>query len=337
MKSLLSGLCLLVFSLASVCAGEALPGIGAMRWGDSDRLGRPFAKDPSVITFKGRYLMYYSICPYPKDRVPPTVRKNGWNIGIAESTNLTDWKKIGELLPAQECDQNGLCAPGAIVLRGRVHLFYQTYGNGPRDAICHAVSEDGLTFARDASNPVFQPTGDWTAGRAIDAEAFVVGDRLLLYFATRDPAMKVQMIGVAGADVNADFSRGTWKQLCDAPILKPELAWERKCIEAPTLCRRGDTLYMFYAGAYNNEPQQIGVATSQDGLRWTRLFQEPLLANGRPGEWNSSESGHPGVFVDEDGTTHLFFQGNPDKGKSWYLSRVRIGWADGKPFVMPEP
>ena len=30
--------------------------------------------------------------------------------------------------------------------------------------------------------------------------------------------------------------------------------------------------------------------------------------------------------VDDDGQTYLFYQGNPDRGKSWYLTRVRIGW-----------
>ena len=51
----------------------------------------------------------------------------------------------------------------------------------------------------------------------------------------------------------------------------------------------------------------------------------------KPGEWNASESGHPGVFVDTDGRTHLFFQGNRDKGKTWYLSRVEIAWRDNLP------
>jgi hypothetical protein len=216
-----------------------------------------------------------------------------------------------------------------------VHLFYQTYGNGPRDAICHAVSEDGLRFVRDPSNPVFRPTGEWTSGRAIDAEAFPFDGRLLLYFATRDKAMKRQMVGVAGADLRSGFGREAWTQLVDGPVLAPELPWERDCIEAPSVCRRGDTLFLFYAGSYNNEPQQIGVATSTDGVRWTRLSQEPFLANGRPGEWNSSESGHPGVFVDEDGETHLFYQGNNDGGRTWFLSRARLAWRDGRPCLAP--
>ena len=83
-----------------------------------------------------------------------------------------------------------------------------------------------------------QPVRAPAPGRAIDAEVFPVGERLLLYFATRDPAMKVQMIGVAAADRRSDFGRDAWKQLWGAPILKPELPWERNCIEASSLIRR---------------------------------------------------------------------------------------------------
>lgn len=300
----------------------------AMMFGDTSRLGRPFAKDPSVIRFGGRYLMYYSLPPHA-DRA----KGSGWSAGIAASEDLTRWRKVGEVLPEQECERKGLAAPEAHVLRGKVHLFYQTYGNGPRDAICHAVSEDGLEFRRDPTNPIFRPHGDWNVGRAIDAEVFEHRGRLLLYFATRDPGMKVQMLGVAGADLDSDFSRSAWEQLCDAPILRPELPWERRCIEAATLCRRGDRLYMFYAGGYNNEPQQIGCAVSEDGIAWKRVSDEPVLPNGKPGEWNSSESGHPGVFVDRDGQTHLFFQGNDDRGKTWWLSRTRIRWDGDRPIV----
>jgi beta-1,2-mannobiose phosphorylase / 1,2-beta-oligomannan phosphorylase len=303
-----------------------------MKWADSTRLGRPYSKDSSVIQFGGRYLMYFSLPPFDA-KLAPSNAPAGWSIGIAESSDLKSWKKIAELWPEQECEQKGLCAPGAVVIGGKVHLFYQTYGNGPKDAICHAVSDDGVKFTRDASNPVFHPTGDWTVGRAIDAEAFVVGERLLLYFATRDPLMKTQMVGVAGADLKSDFGRASWKQLCDAPILKPELPWEKQCIEAPSICRHGDKLFMFYAGGYNNEPQQIGVAVSRDGLKWERISTEPFLRNGQPGEWNSSESGHPGVFEDRDGQTWLFFQGNADKGRTWYLSVVPVGWSDFGPRI----
>jgi len=307
--------------------------IPRMFFGDKTRIGQPFAKDPSVIRFGGHYLMYFSLPPFAKE-LAPTNAPRGWSIGIAQSTNLFDWIKVGELWPAQQCDQKGLCAPGARVLNGKVHLFYQTYGNFPKDVICHAVSDDGVNFWRDESNPVFHPTGDWNNGRAIDAEVFPAGDRLLLYFATRDATGKTQELGVASAPLNSNFSRSTWTQLCDRPILKPELPWETRCIEAPTVTKRGDIFVMFYAGGFNNDPQQIGVATSKDGVNWTRSSNAPLLPNGAPGAWNSSESGHPGYFAADDGRSYLFFQGNNDHGKTWLLSCFELGWQDNAPYLL---
>ena len=292
-----------------------------MHWADDSR-GRPYSKDPSVIRLGEAYFMYFSL--------PPAEGKTAWNIGIAKSDDLLHWKTVAELNPGAEYEKNGLCAPGAIVLDGRVHLFYQTYGNGPRDAICHASSADAIHFERDPSSPVIRPTGDWNCGRAIDADAFVVGDQLFCYWATRDPDFKIQMIGVHSAPLDSDFSAKHWTQRCTGPILKPELPWEKQCIEAPTVCRagqEGDYSYvMFYAGGYNNEPQQIGSAISRDGLKWERQSKQPLLPNGPAGSWNSSESGHPGIFIDADGTTWLFYQGNNDHGKSWYLSREKLAW-----------
>ncbi len=115
---------------------------------------------------------------------------------------------------------------------------------------------------------------------------------------------------------------------------EPELAWEKDCIEASAVVSYRDKLYMFYAGAYNNQPQQIGCAVSDNGIQWQRLSERPLLPNGRPGSWNSSESGHPGIFTDQDGRMYLFFQGNKDKGKTWHLSKMQVQWANDRPYLI---
>ena len=305
-----------------------------MHWADTSRKLNsegepvPYSKDPCVVKFGDRYLMYFSL--------PPTDHKKtdyGWIIGIAESTDLINWRTIAELPPMQQCDAKGLCAPCARVWDGKVHLFYQTYGNGKNDAICYASSENGVDFTPHPQNPIFQPSGNWNCGRAIDADVFLFNGKLLLYAATRCPEMKVQKLVVAAADPNSDYGPDCWTQLCDDSILEPQLPWEKLCIEASTVCRRGDQLVMFYAGGYNNDPQQIGVAVSDDGVKWVRLWDVPFISNGKPGDWNHSESGHPGAFVDEDGRTYLFYQGNSDRGKTWFLSQIELDWNGVKPFV----
>jgi predicted GH43/DUF377 family glycosyl hydrolase len=300
-----------------------------MFFGDTTRLGRPFSKDPHVVKFKGRYLMYYTI-PAHANKAHPV---KGLGIGIAESRDLIRWKRIGEITPQTEPEKNGLAAPFALVINQQVHLFYQTYGNGPKDAICHAVSDNGIDFSRNPTNPIFRPTGNWNCGRAIDAEVFPFKDRYLLYFATRDSAYKIQMQGVASAPITTNFNRDQWTQLTNEPILKPLYPWEGDCVEGASIVQHKDTLYMFYAGAYNNKPQQIGVAKSTDGINWKRLSNKPFLSNGDPGTWNYSESGHPHLFKDDNGKTYLFFQGNNDNGKTWYLSQKKIKWNQYGPYL----
>ena len=304
-----------------------------MMYADASRDGIPFAKDPHVIYFKGKYLMYYSVHAY----VDKLGVNNGWGIGIAESKNLIDWKRVGEVNVDSSAtyEKKGFAAPCALVIDGKVNLFYQTYGNGVNDAICHATSDDGIFFSRNPTNPIFHPTGPWTCGRAIDAEVIEFKGKYFLYYATRDKAYKIQMQGVASAPINTNFNRTEWTNLSvDSAILKPVFPWEGECIEGASIIRKKEMLYMFYAGAYNNAPQQIGVAKSLDGFHWTRMSTKPFLTNGLPGEWNSSESGHPHIFSNPKGNDYLFYQGNNDKGKTWYISNVKVSWKDESPKMI---
>ena len=93
-------------------------------YGDTSRIGIPFSKDPHVVEFQGKYLMYYSIPPKQNGNA----EAQGWGIGIAGSKNLKDWHRIGEIIPQTAYESKGLCAPGALVRNDTVHLFYQTYG-----------------------------------------------------------------------------------------------------------------------------------------------------------------------------------------------------------------
>lgn len=191
-----------------------------MLFADTTRTGWPFSKDPHVIPFHGKYLMYYSV---------PPKGNSGWGIGIAESTDLTQWKPIGSLSPAADYEAKGLCAPGALVRNDTIHLFYQTYGNDKKDAICHAWSVDGVNFTRNATNPIFAPkAGDWNCGRAIDAEVIFAKGKYFLYYATRTPDYVKQIVGVATAPAGTNFNRETWTEACDRAILVPE--WPKKLV-----------------------------------------------------------------------------------------------------------
>jgi len=322
----------LVFILTVLISGMARQPVNLpkMMFGDTVRTGVPFSKDPHVIWFQGKYMMYYSV-PGFTDK---NEKSRGWGIGIAESADLFNWKRVGEINtdPGAFYESKGFAAPCALIVGDTVHLFYQTYGNGRNDAICHAWSTDGISFTRNKTNPIFKPDGDWNCGRAIDAEVIRFKDKYFLYYATRDTAFKIQMQGVAVAPENSRFNRDDWKHLSTTgPMLKPELPWEQDCIEGASITEKNGQLFMFYAGAYNNAPQQVGTARSKDGIHWERLSDKPFLASGNPGDWNESESGHPHIFANPNGDDYLFFQGNKTKGKDWFLSNVKVVWENNLP------
>lgn len=287
-----------------------------------------FSKDPAVVEFGGRWYLYHSIWD--------DAMRLG--VGIAVSDDGESFEYLGSLLPVPDCEKNGIGAPGAIVHNGRVHLFYQTYGNGKLDAICHAVSDDGANFERVGSSEIFAPREPfcelpgWSCGRAIDADVCIHDGKLILYFATRDKEMKRQIVGAAYADVTPGLD-GKFQFFPDI-VLEPTLDWERDCIEAPAALEVDGKVYLFYAGSYNCAPQQIGCAVSEDGFHFERLFAErPLLECGKPGDWNASESGHPYIYRANDGRIWLYHQGSPDGGKNWYISRREVIFKDGIPYV----
>ncbi len=286
---------------------------------------KKYAKDPAVVNFKGKYYMYHSAL----DRDTRVL-----HISIACSSDLENWEVVADVPATQPCEEKGIGAPGAIVLDDKVHLFYQTYGNLEKDAICHAVSKDGINFVKNPDNPIYAPDKSWCCGRAIDADVCVFGGKLFLYYATRDHAFKIQKIGGAFAELDSGFGKTAWHSLAEQNILHPELLWEGECIEAPATLVYNGKIYMFYGGSYNCTPQQIGCAFSSDGILFKRIFEKPFIPCGAPGSWNSSESGHPYAFKDNDGRFYLFYQGSNDNGGSWYLSKCEIAFDEnGLPFV----
>ena len=227
---------------------------------------------------------------------------------------------------------------------GAINKAYEAYSKTHHDDKYYPIlrignpvkklSENGIDFRKNAENPVFHPSDDWCCGRAIDADVCVWKGRLHLYFATRNHEMRIQQIGGAWAALDSGFGKEAWTQLANRPLFAPELIWEGECTEAPATIVDQGKLYLFYGGSYNCTPQQIGCAVSTDGITFQRTSSLPFLPCGSPGTWNSSESGHPFAFRGEDGSMYLFYQGSSDGGKTWYLSRVQIGFQDGKPVLI---
>jgi hypothetical protein len=85
-----------------------------------------------------------------------------------------------------------------------------------------------------------------------------------------------------------------------------------------TIVKKNDTFYLYYIGSDNYISQKdnigpahrsIGVATSKDGIRWTKYANNPIITYS---PMNNPEEGAPscGVTIDATGTFHLYFGAN---------------------------
>ena len=317
---------------------------GQMLYGDTTRKGesRPFAKDPTVIRHDGRYLMYYSVWEYGPGRGPGAGKRRPprWWGAIAESRDLVNWKRVGDIEFEGVEFVEAAVAPCVKKIDGKIHMFHQAryrsgkgslYPSSERDILLwHATSEDGIHFKNADCKAAFAPYNKWSIFRAIDAEFYRVGDKLMLMYATREkPGEKTQRLGIAWAPFDSDWACDKWTELSvDKPFFEPELPWEMNCIEAPTVVKHKGIWYMFYAGAYNHERQQIGMAWSADGVDFKRWSDKPVLPHGPEGSWNAWESGHPGVFVDDDGRIYLFYQGKATLRGDYRLSCLEVCFED---------
>lgn len=306
-----------------------------MRYGDSTRTSIPFAKDPTVIRLGDRYLMYYSVTAYEEDKMPAGTMDTVWHSGIAGSTDLIHWSRVDELKLYDTSGERiwGAVAPCVKRFGGKIHLFYQRKWKGSPSGnsnIWHAVSKDGINFYNVYDEPILYMNSKWSIDRSIDAEVYRVGNKLILLFATRETTGEVQMLGMAEAPYHSDYGPDKWTLLSkEAPLMKPDFPWEMSCIEAPTVIEHKGVYYLFYAGAYNHEFQQIGLATSTDGYNYTRIAPDGLFFHaGEEGTWNQGESGHPGVFQDKDGQVYLFFQGKASKNANYLLSVCKVKFQD---------
>ncbi len=205
---------------------EQLPRL--MLYGDTTRLGpdRPFAKDPTVIRHNGKYFMYYSECSYAKDRVPKNVPKfrTWWWGGIATSTNLVDWTRVGNIAVEGAPETVGWVAPCVKKFDGKIHIFAQGHdakgidapkANSPKslNVLWHATSDDGIHFKSDTDKPAFIARNEWSLNRAIDAEVYRVGDRMMLMYATREhPTGKIQQLGMAWAKYGSAYGIADWHE-----------------------------------------------------------------------------------------------------------------------------
>ncbi len=142
-----------------------------------------FWNDPCVIKEGSQYVMYLSSNTGAIGGEVLPFRATSSN-GIAWNINTTPLLASGS--DPADFDYGRVETPFVLFFNGEYHMYYsgiKTDESGPI-AIGHAVSPDGITWAKATPNPVLSPTGnpnEWNGIHVGEPGAIVLNGKIYLY------------------------------------------------------------------------------------------------------------------------------------------------------------
>jgi predicted GH43/DUF377 family glycosyl hydrolase len=212
----------------------------------------------------------------------------------------------------------GTCFDVSVLHEGGKYRMWLSWR--PRKSIALAESDDGLAWG----DPAVVLGPEKASGWEDDVNRPVVikdGDLYRMWYTGQ--AKGKSYIGYA---VSPDGK--AWKRMSDKPVLAPERAWEKAAVMCPhVLFDDKAKLYrMWYSGGEQYEPDAIGYATSEDGLKWAKEERNPVFRPEPKSDWEKDRV--TACQVVRQGDWHvMFYIGFADR------DHARIGLARSKDGV----
>jgi hypothetical protein len=117
-----------------------------------------------------------------------------------------------------------------------------------------------------------------------------------------------------------------WEKLRSNPVLEPGEpgAFDETGLGEPAVWAEQGSYWMLYTARDRQEWRRLGLARSQDGVRWQRVTTQPVLSGEE--SWNSRVVCDPTVLPAEGGGVHVWFGGGNRAEPAEHLNG-QIGYA----------
>ncbi len=194
------------------------------------------------------------------------------------SADGVDWTPVGEG-PMLTSDDVPFAKPGADVSTGFIRtdgtwvLLFETVNHIPpwELGVATAPGPDGPWTV--APEPILTAgqDGEWDAGGLAWPSVVPTSDGWALYYSTYETNRRATVIGRATSADGASWTKDP------EPVLVPEVDWEGTGLDRPRVVPVGHGFLMVYAGS---DLTDRGIATSTDGVTWTRDGQLPAITMG---------------------------------------------------------
>lgn len=243
--------------------------------------------------------------------------------------------------------------PGALLYHdGAFHMFLTGYGGFPTpNGIAYLISEDGLTWEDPVGERII--SGEMIEGtQATNAASVLIepDGTWVLYFGTYDTGSWFPEGNLMRA--TAQNPTGPW-------IIDPEPVltvggddeWDGHTVFQADVIRFEDEYRMYYSGNGRGDGHSmaIGLATSPDGVNWTK-YDDPATTEAPYAEsdpilvpesdWESRTVNRPRVLRNANGDWLMFYVSSIPSTRGIGLARSNDGitWerVSDEPFMLPE-
>ena len=226
----------------------------------------------------------------------------------------------------------GTCFDISVLKEGETYRMWFSWR--PKKSIALVESKDGVQWSKPVIVLGPNKNTDWEN----DLNLPVViknGERYQMWYTGQ--ARGKSWIGYATSKDGV-----TWERMSDKPVLAAEKPWEKVAVMCPHVMYddKARQYRMWYSAGEQYEPNAIGYATSEDGLKWARHENNPIFKPDAKNAWEKDRV--TACQVIRQGDWHLmFYIGFRDRDHAQIgLARCRDGISDwqrhqANPIIRP--
>ncbi len=263
----------------------------------------------SVEQVNGRLHLYYM----------GSGKKSPWRIGLATSGNGINWQrhKANPVLPAGKAgswDDRAVSMPYVVNDGKSLCMIYSGSGKGGGFGL--AMSTDGVKWTRHGDQPLLRGLG----GSMDPCLRKFNGQYVLWYVGQQGKSYRI---------FRATSPDGVKWTKHPKPVLPlgGKGDFDETSQAGPVVVKVDDVFYLFHLGG-SSKGWKGGLATSRDGVHWTKSKANPILEAGGKDDWDGGSILSLDVLWMND-QFHVWYAAHSraDAGKPESEQTIRIGYA----------
>lgn|GEM_PF-2816724 len=258
------------------------------------------------------------------------------------SDPLTPYPGNPMLRNGPESYDYGKTGPRVVLKEGPTtyKLWYEAVAAGGLTGVAYAISTDGLSWIKQGV--VLSPDQtSWEKMEVSPNSVLYEGGVYKLWYHGGGYFLPGDGTRYGSAEVGYATSPDgvNWTRYPGNPVLSlgPVGSFDDHQVAEPRVFNLADGYRMYFTGetrdSSNTQYLALGIATSRDGINWTKYSGNPVIPTGIWDGWG-------GAFFFEEGVWRLWHATPPnDSGLSYKSSGDGISWTEGpnNPVLTPSP